>query len=393
MNSSGRSVAQFLALQKHTVALLFMVILVGTGERIAERFLPLYLVALGGGIASIGIFSGLNNFVNALYSFFGGYISDRIGHKHALLLFNGMTIAGYSIVILFPYWQAVILGSFFFLSWSAISMPATLDLVAKSVPSNKRAMGVSINSLTRRVPMILGPLAGGILIERFGETSGIRYSFMIAIVLAAVSLVLQQQMISPTEPNRSAARANPMALWKRMSMPLKNLLLSDILIRFCEQIPYAFVVIWCVSIAGISPVEFGVLTTIEMITALLIYIPVAHFADKTTKKPFVTATFVFFTLFPPALMYARSFTVLAAVFVLRGLKEFGEPTRKALILDLCPEENKAGMFGFYYLMRDSVVAIAALFGAWLWQISPETNLLTAFAFGIAGTMWFIMRGK
>lgn len=393
MSNGGRSVAQFLALQKHTVALLLMVILVGTGERIAERYLPLYLVALGGGIASIGIFSGLNNFVNALYSFFGGYISDRIGHKSALLLFNGMTIAGYSIVILFPYWQAVIVGSFFFLSWSAISMPATLDLVTRSVPLNKRAMGVSINSLTRRVPMILGPLAGGILIERFGETDGIRYSFMIAIVLAVVSLVLQQQMISPTEPNRSAARANPFALWKRMSLSLKNLLLSDILIRFCEQIPYAFVVIWCVSIAGISPVEFGALTTIEMITALLIYIPVAHFADKTTKKPFVTATFVFFTLFPPALMYARSFTLLAAVFVLRGLKEFGEPTRKALILDLCPEENKAGMFGFYYLMRDSVVAIAALFGAWLWQISPETNFLSAFAFGIAGTAWFIFKGK
>ncbi len=393
MNSSGRSVAQFLALQKHTVALLFMVILVGTGERIAERFLPLYLVALGGGIASIGIFSGLNNFVNALYSFFGGYISDRIGHKRALLLFNGMTIAGYSIVIIFPYWQAVIVGSFFFLSWSAISMPATLDLVAGSVPQNNRAMGVSINSLTRRVPMMLGPLAGGLLIDRFGETQGIRFSFMIAILLAVVSLVLQQQMISPTEPNRSAARANPFILWKGMAALLKNLLLSDILIRFCEQIPYAFVVIWCVNIAGISPVEFGVLTTIEMTTALLIYIPVAHFADKTTKKPFVTATFVFFTLFPPALMYAQSFTILAAVFVLRGLKEFGEPTRKALILDLCPEENKAGMFGFYYLLRDSVVAIAALIGAWLWQISPETNLLSAFAFGVTGTVWFIVRGK
>ena len=393
MNSSGRSVAQFLALQKHTVALLFMVILVGTGERIAERFLPLYLVALGGGIASIGIFSGLNNFVNALYSFFGGYISDRIGHKRALLLFNGMTIAGYSIVIIFPYWQAVIVGSFFFLSWSAISMPATLDLVAGSVPQNKRAMGVAINSLTRRVPMMLGPLAGGLLIDRFGETQGIRFSFMIAILLAVVSLVLQQQMISPTEPNRSAARANPFILWKGMAVLLKNLLLSDILIRFCEQIPYAFVVIWCVNIAGISPVEFGVLTTIEMTTALLIYIPVAHFADKTTKKPFVTATFVFFTLFPPALMYAQSFTILAAVFVLRGLKEFGEPTRKALILDLCPEENKAGMFGFYYLLRDSVVAIAALIGAWLWQISPETNLLSAFAFGVTGTVWFIVRGK
>ena len=390
---SQNSITKFLALQKQTVALLCMVILVGTGERIAERFLPLYLLVLGGGIMSVGIFSGANNLVNALYSFFGGVISGRIGHKRALLLFNAMTIAGYFIVILFPYWQAVIVGSFFFLSWSAISMPATLDLVAKSVPSNKRAMGVSVNSLMRRVPMFTGPMIGGVLIEQYGEADGIRYAFIIAAGLAFVSLLLQQYMIEGADTRDHSAEINPFSLWKGMSDPLRNLLLSDILIRFCEQIPYAFVVVWCIKVAKISPVQFGVLTTIEMITALLIYLPVAYFADKTVKKPFITATFFFFTMFPLALMNSYSFPLLAAAFVLRGLKEFGEPTRKALILDHCPEKNKAGMFGFYYLLRDSVVSLAALCGGWLWLVSPQTNLIAAFSFGVIGTMWFIVKGK
>ena len=42
-------VSNFLALTKSTVGLLFMVVLVGMGERMAERFLPIYLLALGGG--------------------------------------------------------------------------------------------------------------------------------------------------------------------------------------------------------------------------------------------------------------------------------------------------------------------------------------------------------
>ncbi|MDP1676089.1 MAG: MFS transporter [Bacteroidota bacterium] len=388
-----KKISDFLALQKNTAVLLLMVILLGTGERIAERFLPLYLIALGGGMMSVGIFSGANNFINALYSFFGGYISDRVGHKRALLIFNVMTIIGYSIVIIFPYWQAVIIGSFFFLSWSAISMPATLDLVSRSVPLHKRAMGVSLNSITRRFPMMIGPLIGGVLIEWFGETEGIRYSFIIAIALAIISLVLQQKLISyPKQPNNNA-QVNPFGLWKTMPGSLKNLLMSDILIRFCEQIPYAFVIIWCITINGVSPVEFGILTTIEMITALLIYIPVAHFADKTTKKPFITATFGFFTIFPLVLMFSQTFTLLMVAFVIRGLKEFGEPTRKALIHELSPENSKAGMFGFYYLLRDSVVACAAFAGAWLWQISPEINFLFAFTFGIIGTIWFIIKGN
>ena len=388
-----RKIATYLALQKNTAVLLLMVILVGIGERIAERFLPLYLLALGGGIASIGIFSGANNLTNALYSFFGGYVSDRIGHKRALFLFNAMTIAGYLIVILFPYWQAVIIGSFFFLSWTAISMPATLELVTRSVPANKHAMGVSLNSLTRRVPMIIGPLIGGALVEWYGETEGIRYAFIIAAILAVISTLLQQWLISVPAKKKNQAEVNPDVLWKEMSVALKQLLFSDVLIRFCEQIPYAFVVLWCVKGVGVTPVQFAELTTVEMLTALFLYIPVAHFADKTAKKPFIIITFIFFTAFPVVLLFSQSFTALVFAFLLRGLKEFGEPTRKALIMELCPENKKAGMFGFYYLLRDSVVALAAFAGAWLWGISPSVNLLSAFAFGIIGTIWFVLKGK
>jgi MFS family permease len=178
-----------------------------------------------------------------------------------------------------------------------------------------------------------------------------------------------------------------------MSAALKQLLFSDILIRFCEQIPYAFVVLWCIKGVGITPVQFAELTTVEMLTALLIYIPVAHFADKTAKKPFIITTFIFFDAFPVVLLLSHSFAALVFAFVLRGLKEFGEPTRKALIMELCPERKKAGMFGFYYLLRDSVVALAAFAGAWLWEISPSVNLLSAFVFGIVGTIWFVLKGK
>ena len=51
------------------------------------------------------------------------------------------------------------------------------------------------------------------------------------------------------------------------------------------------------------------------------------------------------------------------------------------------------MFGLYYLIRDVIVAVAALGGAFLWQISPQTNLITAFVFGIVGTVAFAAFGS
>ena len=104
-------------------------------------------------------------------------------------------------------------------------------------------------------------------------------------------------------------------------------------------------------------------------------------------------TFVFFTLFPLTLLFCHSFWPLVAVFVLRGLKEFGDSTRKSLILDLAPEDQKALTFGVYYLVRDAIVSVAAFGGAFLWMVHPAANLLAAFAFGVLGTIWFALRGR
>jgi MFS family permease len=393
-----RKALEFFGLRRSIVGLLGMVILVGMGERLAERFLPVYIVALVSTewlTAHLpGFLNGLTNLLGALYSFPGGYLSDRLGIKRALLVFNVLAMCGFLIVILIPAWPAVFAGAVFFLSWSAVSLPATMDLVAKALPKSKRTMGVTMHSLIRRIPMAVGPVVGGV-----------RLAFLAALALAIVALVLQQALIEDDRTRKAGSGArpekNPLRLFREMSPALRNLLVSDILIRFCEQIPYAYVVLWCIERPGwvgggtgpVNALDFGILTSVEMATAVLIYIPVAYLADRTMKKPFVVITFVNFTLFPLALLFCNSFWALAGAFVLRGLKEFGEPTRKALIMDLAPEGRKAAMFGLYYLLRDTVVSVSAFGGAYLWAMSAKTNFLTAFFFGIVGTIWLALRGK
>jgi len=398
MAEKARRIASFLGLTRSMVGLLIMVVLVGLGEKMAERFLPIYLLALGGGAVSIGLLNGLDNLLSALYSYPGGYLSDRLGYKRALLVFNLMAMSGFTLVILVPSWPAVIAGAALFLSWTAISLPATMSLVAQVLPAHKRTMGVSMHSLVRRLPMALGPVLGGVCISLWGERDGVRVAFGFALALAGVALWLQQRLIEDRAPDEKSGKdlvKNPLRALHLLDRDLRSLLVADILVRFCEQIPYAFVVVWCMKYIAtpVSAVQFGVLTAVEMVTALLIYIPVAYLADRGSKKPFVVTTFVFFTFFPLVLYFCRSFWPLVGAFVLRGFKEFGEPTRKALIMDLAPEGRKAATFGLYYLLRDTVVSLAAFGGAFLWMLGPGVNFLTAFACGAAGTVWFAWKGR
>ena len=64
-----------------------------------------------------------------------------------------------------------------------------------------------------------------------------------------------------------------------------------------------------------------------------------------------------------------------------------------MIMDLAPENQKAAMFGLYYLLRDVIVSLAAFGAGFLWNISPQVNFLVAFGFGLAGTLFFILFGE
>jgi MFS family permease len=124
---------------------------------------------------------------------------------------------------------------------------------------------------------------------------------------------------------------------------------------------------------------------------MVCYIPVSYLADKHGQRPFVLTTFVFFTLFPLSLLVANTFSGLVIAFVIRGLKEFGEPARKALIIAQAPPLLRARTYGAYYLIRDCVVTVGSLVGAWLWSISPAANFLAAALCGVLGTLWFVRR--
>ena len=390
--SGWNKLAGFLALRRNTSLLLLTLVLAGTGERLWLGFAPKYLETLGAGVFIIGLFDALQTLLGAVYAYPGGWLTDRWGQRRSLVFFAGLSVAGYAVVLFWQHWLALLLGAFLFLAWSALSLPATFTVIATSLKARQHTMGVGVQSMVRRVPMMLGPLAGGWLVTRYGWERGIQLALLGCIGLGLLATIFLSFLANP-EAKKAADASDESALGflgvvKSFSPALRELLVSDILIRFCERIPYAFVILWAMNHGGVSAQQFGLLVTVEMVTAMLCYIPVAHLADKYGRRPFVLATFGFFTLFPLSLLWAHSFGWLAVAFAVRGLKEFGEPARKALIIGEARPELRSRTYGAYYLIRDCVVTTGSFLGAWLWSVSPQANFVGAAICGGLGTLWF-----
>ena len=382
--------ASFLGLRRNTALLLVMLLLAGTGERLWLGFVPKYLETLGASVLIIGSFDGLQTLLGAVYAYPGGWLTDHWGQRRSLLLFNALSLGGYLLVLLWHHWLALLAGSFLFLAWSSFSLPATFSVVATSLSATQHTMGIGVQSMVRRVPMMVGPLIGGWLIKHYGWQRGVEFALMGCIVLSTLTALFQWLMVEPKTEAKAAQGVGVgfLAVVRSFTPGLRELLVSDILIRFCERIPYAYVILWAMDHAGLDAQQYSLLVVVEMVTAMFCYIPVAHLADKYGRRPFVLATFVFFTLFPVTLLWAESFWWLALAFAVRGLKEFGEPARKVLIISEAAPELRARTYGAYYLIRDCVVTTGSGAGVWLWKMGPRVNFIGAAVCGGLGTMWF-----
>ncbi len=168
---------------------------------------------------------------------------------------------------------------------------------------------------------------------------------------------------------------------------LRQLLIADCLIRLCEGLPEVFLVIWAIEIVRVSPAQFGLLTSVLMATAIASYVPAAALAGRAEKKPFVLLTYVFFTLYPLAILSSRSFGALIAAYAIGGLREIGEPARKALIVDLADPSARGKTVGLYYAIRGFSVAGAAAVGGALWTVHPALTFVVAAVLGLFGTAW------
>jgi MFS family permease len=382
--------AEFFGLKRNLAILLIAIFVIGAGEELWIRFIPKYLQVLGASVFVIGLFDAIRTLLGAIYAYPGGVLVDRWGHRRAFLAFNLFSIAGYSLVLLVPHWAGVIAGMFLFLSWTCFSLPASFSLIGASLSANRLAMGVGLQSVIKRVPIMVAPIAGGYLIDRFGIVDGVRIGLALSIALSGTMLLVQWQLRETRRVETAFERWSFFRSLRAFDAPLRRLLLSDILVRFCERIPFAWVVIYAMDYVGVNAKEVGILTAVEVVVASVCIIPASHFADKHGREPFVLATFGFFTLFPLALWVSGNFAMLVVAFGIRGLKEFGDTSRKALIIGYCAPERRGQLIGAYYLVRDFIVSTGALLGAWLWKLGPGADFIGAAIFGLCGTVVYLV---
>jgi predicted MFS family arabinose efflux permease len=407
---SRHPLARYLAINRTIAIVLVTVLFFGLGEELWSSFMPLYLKALSkeqlregielgwAALWTVGVYACLRNVFEGFCYVGGGQLTARLGDRGSLILFALLTISGYVLFLTVAAPWAAILAALLILGWEPLSVPVTFTTVGSTVASGQRGMAFAVQSIQKRLPKVIGPfLAGWVLYfaQRItgntekGDITGMRWLVAGALILGLVSLAIQLRWM----PHRSVPPPGPSSLQilRQLHPTLRRLLIAEIFTRWCDWLVREFVVLYVIIVRGV-PVEMaGMLFTLQHFVALLTYLPIGRMTKTVGLQPFIGVTFVFFALFPLVLAIVPGGPWLALAFVVYGLREIGEPARKALITSLMPEPVRARGVGLYWGVRSFAICSASLAGAVIWFLfGPEMLLYVAFALGCIGAGLFYL---
>lgn len=381
----------WLGLERNILVMLAALLTLGMGEELWSRFIPKYLELLGGSAWAIAVYGTLKDLLDAIYPYPGGWLTDRLGRRAALMLFALLAVLGYAIYLLSPSWTWVLFGTLFVMAWSSLTLPAIFAIIGDNLPRSQRAIGFGVQSILKRAPIVVAPAIGGLLIASLGLGQGMRLGFGFSILLALAGTAIVRRYYVETVPPASR-RLRFGELWRRLDSGLKRLLVADCLARWASGIANVFVVLYVLNVLEGTAFQFGWLTGLQMLVSILVYIPASKLADRWNRKPFILLTFLFFALFPIALARASSLGWLVVAFAVAGLREIGEPARKALIVDLARAEARGREVGLYYLIRGLIVFPASLVGGWLWSLDPQMLFYGAAIVGLLAVGAYALLG-
>jgi len=400
-SSFGQSVAEWLGINRAMAAVLVVTAGLGLSEEIWRNFLSLHLKDTTGDVLAaakyMGIFAVLVNLLEGFGYIIGGQITHRLGARTTMLVSALPMILGFLILLAAHQPWLIIMGALFITNWEPLSVPAIFEVVGGEVAQNRRTIAFAVQSIQKRLPKVLGPLIGGLVM-----TIGYWLNLILSFGLIFITNLIQFRLLNQLKPTKDPLKIPMKQLIRDIPQDLRSLLTAEIILRWGDWFVRDFAVLYVVGVLLRSKAEAGLLLAITSLTALVTYIPMGKIVDSAkSPRPFIGITFALFALFPLNLVllprYLPRFgisvmTALIIVFILNGLRELGEPARKALIAGGFPAETRARSIGLYWGLRSFAFCPAPLISYFLWsKIGPEATFLIGGIIGIVSTVWFWTR--
>lgn len=382
---------------------------IGFFQQVYNPFWSLYLGALGLSIMQIGILSAIRISQQFLLQLPGGMLTDRIGRKKVLVLVAFIRIFTPIVFYFSTSWEGILFASILS-GFDSISGPAFQALVAESLPLDQIGAGYGMYNTIQRVPSVFTALIGGILMDAIGVKEATKLCFIGASIIAFLVFLaryfLVTETLTPETKQKQDMLRDVSEVFPLLKGTLRGMLVASAVTQFATGLSSAYVVIYAVTIIGLSKTEWGLITTIMSVLSLITAIPGGMMSDKYDRRKLL----VFSRAIEPATNIGyitfRSLWQIIVVRVIAGAAMgisganveglLGGPAWSALLADLVPSKKRGRLSGLMGTISGLAAFFAPYIGAYGWTseiVGPDMTLIISSIIGVSSSaiLWLYVR--
>lgn len=391
--NANAAASNWFGINRATLAVLVAIGGLGLSEEIWRSYFGIHLKSETGDILQLAVYAVFVNFLEGFGYIIGGTVAHKLGARTALAVSALPVAIGFAVMLSVNDPWFLVAGALLITNWEPLSVPATFDVVGSELPKNRRTIAFAMQSIQKRVPKIIGPLIGGLAFMK-----GFKLNIALSLGILGISVLTQIFLLNRMKPKPESKYVPLKEVLRDMPPDLRMLLSAEILLRWGDWFVRDFAGVYVVFYLNQPSRSYGQWVALTSATALITYIPVGKLVDKApSPKPYIGLTFLLFSLFPICLVLLPKSgmpigVALAITFVINGLRELGEPARKAMIASGFPPEVRARAVGLYWGLRSFAFFPAPIIAYLLWQhFGPDATFLIGGGIGLLGTAWFWFR--
>jgi MFS family permease len=316
-------------------------------------YASLYILALGGEPAQIGLVNALRPLAGLIMFPIAGYIADRAGRVNLIALGGYLSGCILLLYVLAPSWEVIALAGLL-QGFLVFQFPPTSAIIADSLSPQHRGKGIAtMNTLSGALAMFSPYLAGAIL-DIHGENKGMRLLYGVLMVANLLSATINLRFLQETSARSreklslsslptafKKAYGGIPAMLRQLPRSLKALAVVIVLGFASNAIASPFWVVYAKEQIGLATKEWGLILFIEMLLRSLLNIPSGMVIDRYGRTRFILASLLLALVATPLFVFSSNFIQVLLVRAAIGVANaFFTPACSALMADTVPRDMR-----------------------------------------------------
>jgi MFS family permease len=331
---------------------------------IVYPFFSLYILALGGTPAQVGIINSVGILAGMVLYPVGGYIADRMGRVKLVGFATFLYALSHGLFILAWDWRAVAVGQFLsqlFLFYS----PALNALQADSLPPGVRGRGFATIMAIPSAVRIIAPYVGGWLIEVYGggDAGMIRavrlfwgVALLTGVLVAYIRLRYLKETLTEDEVRERVTIGQLPQIVKEsyrsilesvrwMDASLRGMVIVEVIASLFVSMTAPFWVVYAKQVLGLTPYDWGIVLLLSGLLGIVLAFPMGSLVDRFGPRRMILTAMV---MAPPIIflyLYAGGFmgvaAILCAMSVINGMMM---PAFSTIIANMIPRNRRGRLY-------------------------------------------------